>query len=101
MISQEAINEFSCGVLNVSMRFTPKLMNRDKNDMARAIAIKHFYAPVVHPITGKTISKYPTLAKDPATREIWTSAWGKEWNSMAQGDKKTGETGTNSILILE
>ena len=69
--------------------------------MAQAIDIEHFCAPVIHPITGETISKYRTLAKDPATREIWTTAWGKEWGNMAQGDNKTGEKGSNSIFVLD
>ena len=33
--------------------------------------IDHFCAPVIHPITGKTITKYQKLVKDPVTRDIW------------------------------
>jgi hypothetical protein len=47
------------------------------------------------------IFKYPKLAKDPVTREIWTIAFGKEFGTLAQGADKTKTAGTNSIYILE
>jgi hypothetical protein len=55
---------------------------------------------VVHPITGEMITQYRKLMKDPVTKEVWTTSWGKEWGRMAQGDNKTGEKGTNSIFVL-
>jgi hypothetical protein len=75
-------------------------MNLDSNSQP-AIDIEHFCAPVVHPITGETIHTYPKLAKDPATREVWTTAFGKEFGNLAQGDNKTGTAGTDSIFIIE
>jgi hypothetical protein len=66
-----------------------------------AINIDHFCAPVVHPITGETITKYQKLARDPITREVWTTAFGKEFGTLAQGDEKTNTPGTDSIFILE
>ena len=64
------------------------------------VDVEHFCAPVVHPITGETITQYRKLMKDPVTKEVWTTSWGKEWGRMAQGDNKTGEKGTNSIFVL-
>ena len=48
----------------------------------------------------RNITKYKKLAKDPVTKYTWTTAWGKEWGNLAQGDDRTGEKGTNSIFIL-
>jgi hypothetical protein len=69
----------------------------DANDKT-AIDIYHFCAPVVHLVTGGTISKYRKLAKDPVT---WTTAFGKEFENLAQGDQKTNTAGTDSIFIIE
>ena len=64
--------------------------------------LEHFAgAGVVHPTTGVTITKYRTLANDPATRDIWTTAFGKELGSLAQGDHKTGTKGTHTIVFLD
>ena len=53
------------------------------------VDVKHFCAPVVHPITGETITQYQKLKDDPATKDIRNTAFGKEFGNMAQGDKKT------------
>jgi hypothetical protein len=55
---------------------------------------------MVHPITGKTISSYKKLMHDPATAEIWQTAFGKDFGSMAQGNNKTSQKGTNSIFVM-
>ena len=54
----------------------------------------------MHPITGKTISSYKRLMKDPATAEIWQIVFGKEFGGMAQGDNKTGQKGTNAMFVM-
>ena len=33
--------------------------------------LEHLCAPVIHPITDKSITNYNKLAKDPATRKVW------------------------------
>jgi hypothetical protein len=38
--------------------------------------------------------------KDPATAEIWQTAFGKECGGMAQGDNKTGQKGTNAMFVM-
>jgi hypothetical protein len=62
--------------------------------------LEHFASPVVHPVTGETIDKYEKLMNDPATRDIWTTAFGKEIGGLAQGDNKTGAAGTNTIFFM-
>jgi hypothetical protein len=37
---------------------------------------------------------------DPATIEIWQTAFGKDFVGMAHGNKKTGQKGTNSIFVM-
>jgi hypothetical protein len=37
---------------------------------------------------------------DPTTAETWQTAFGKDFRSMAQGDNKTGQKGTNSIFVM-
>jgi hypothetical protein len=55
---------------------------------------------MVHSTTGETISSYKQLMHDPDTAEIWQTAFGKDFGGMAQGDKKTGQKGTNSIFVM-
>ncbi len=37
---------------------------------------------------------------DPATAEVWQTAFGKEFGGMAQGDNKMGQIGTNVIFVM-
>ena len=62
--------------------------------------VEHFCAPVIHPITEKLITKYTELARDEEMRELWTTVFGKEWGSIAQGDNKMGSVGTNSLFVM-
>ncbi len=61
---------------------------------------EHFASPMVHPITGETISSYKKLMNDPATAEIWQTAFKKDFGGMAQGDNKTGQKGTNAMFVM-
>jgi hypothetical protein len=40
---------------------------------------EHFACPMVHPVTGKTISSYKKLMHDPATAKTWQTAFGKDF----------------------
>jgi hypothetical protein len=62
--------------------------------------IEHFASPVIHPVTGATITRYQKLVKDPLLRDTWIKAFGKEFGNLAQGNKHTDTQGTNSIFIL-
>ena len=57
--------------------------------------LEHLYAPVIHPITGEYITNYKKLVKERATREVWTTAFGKEWVNSAQGYNKIETKVTN------
>ena len=70
-------------------------MIREEDIIRTSKNIEHFCAPVVHPVTGETISKYQTLARYPVIKETWTTAWGKEWGKLEQGEDKTSTKGTD------
>jgi hypothetical protein len=61
---------------------------------------EHFACPMVHPITGKTISSYKRLMRDPATAKTWQTAFGQDFGGMAQGDNRTGQKGTNTMFVM-
>ena len=61
---------------------------------------EHFCAPVIHPVTGESITKYKKLMNDPATADTWSRAFGKEFGNLAQGDDVTNTPGTDSIFVL-
>lgn len=63
--------------------------------------LEHLCCPVIHPTTGEIITKYQKLANDTLLRETWTTALGKEFGSLAQGDKKPGAVGTNSLFVMD
>jgi hypothetical protein len=60
----------------------------------------HYASPMVHPMTGETITSYKQLMNDPETAIIWQTAFGKDFGGMAQGNDKTGQKGTNSIFLM-
>ena len=67
--------------------------NRNKNT-------KPYCAAVIHPISGESIKKYNKIATDPATQAVWTTAFGKGWGNLTQGDNKTRTKGTNSLIVI-
>ncbi len=64
------------------------------------IDYKHYANPMVHPMTGETISSYKKLMHNPATAEVWQTEFGKDFGNMAQGDNKTGQKGTNAMFVM-
>ncbi len=62
--------------------------------------IKHFVSPMVHPITGETISSDKKLMHDPATVETWQTAFGMDFSGMMQGDYKTGQQRRNAMFVM-
>jgi hypothetical protein len=55
---------------------------------------------MVHPITKETISSYKKLMNDPATAEMWQTAFGKDFGGMLQGNNKTGQKGMNTMFVM-
>jgi hypothetical protein len=99
IISQQALIFLTNEVWNNSApSYMPK--NLRLKDNATAANLEHLAMPMIHPTTGKTITSYKKLMNDPAMMEIWQTAFGKDFVSMAQGYNKTGQQGTNSIFVM-
>ncbi len=61
---------------------------------------EHYANPMVHPITGETISRYKKLMNDPATAEVWQTAIGKDFGGMCQGNNKTEQKEKNAMFVM-
>ena len=61
---------------------------------------EHFPNPMIHPVTGETIFSYKKIMNDPATAEVWRTSFGKDFGGMVQGDNKTGQKGTDAMLVM-
>ena len=89
-ITQEALNAFAYTSMSNPPEWSPA-----RADIPTPVYgtgnVEHFCAPVIHPTTGKIITKYRELANDPETREVWLSPFGKEFRGLAQGDNLTEE----------
>lgn len=62
--------------------------------------LQQFAAPVVHPVTGETITSYKKLMNDSVLGETWRRGLGKEFGNLCQGDDLTGEKGTNALHVM-
>ena len=104
LVTQHAINALTISeCINYMDAFTPRclLTDDDVRPTDPTLHAEHFASPMVHPITGETITSYKKLMHDPATAEVWQTAFGKEFGGMAQGDNKTGQKGTNAIFVMK
>ena len=105
IISQEVVNLLTTGVFGgtediwLHEKFivsSPTARSENKYD----VNIEHCCVPVIHQTTGKTIIQYYKLANNPATREVWQTAYGKELGRMSQGYRKTGTRGNICIFVM-
>ncbi len=64
------------------------------------INFEHYANPMVHPVTGATITSYKKLMHNTATAEVWQMAFGRDFGRMAQGDNKTCQKGTNATFVM-
>ncbi len=100
MVTRQAMNVLTIQEeVAANNKFTPRcLMKHMKKSIS--LMFEHVASPMVHPIMGKTISSYKKLMNDPATAEVWQTAFGKDFGGMAQGDTKTGQKGTNAMFVM-
>ena len=54
--------------------------------------------PVVHPVTGKTISSYKCLMKDPTTAEMWQTAFARIMVAWHKASTRQGNRGLTLSL---
>jgi hypothetical protein len=98
VITRHAINllalheQASC-----DMRFTPKSLMQHA---PMPVHYEHYTSPMVHPVTGQTISSYKKLMHNFVMAEVWQTAFGKDFGGMAQGCNKTGQKGTNAMFVM-
>ena len=100
LISQHALNVLT---MKEALYSPPVFVQRNyvhHNFVKNVPNYAHYASPMVHPTTGKTITSYKCLMHNPATAEVWQTAFGKDFGGMAQGDDKTGQKGTNSIFVM-
>ena len=102
IITQDAINALTHKVMNATddTHFIPRKVSPQRDHDPAPAKLEHFCSPVVHRETGETITNYRKLIKDPLYREVWMTAFGKEFGNLAQGDRRTGTKGTNTVFIL-
>ncbi len=82
IVTQQAINILTIREqASFSTFFTPRALMKH----ARIpIHFEHYASMMVHPVMGRMISSYKKLLHDPATAEIWQTAFGKDLGGMAQ-----------------
>ena len=88
--------------LHEDARYTPQTQGREQvmNSSAEIVDIEEYCNAAIHPVTGEHITNYMKLKKDPATTNVWSRAFGKEFGGLAQGDDLTGEKGTNTVVAM-
>jgi hypothetical protein len=85
------------GTLLEQEQATSFIPNRFAMKQAYNVPLDHIANAVVHPVTKETITKYEKLANDPVTRYVWTKAFCKELDRLAQG--WDGTKGTETIFL--
>jgi hypothetical protein len=98
MISKQAINNLILDELHHNLpHFTPLKL---RPATSPPIDLAHYAMPMIHPVIGATISSYHKFMNDPATAEIWITAFGKNFGRMSQRDNKMGQKGTNAMFAM-
>ena len=100
LISQEALNAFAYGAMSNPPAYSPARSGIPPPSY-EPIGIENFCAPVIPPTSGTIISKYKELANNQETREVWISAFGKEFGGLTQGDNRMGGKGSTAIFVLD
>ena len=105
IIIQEALIAFSLAAVGIKRILPITKDNQDHNnqtvgEIQSQQNPQHFCAPVIHPTNGEIMTSYKRLTNDPKFKEVWETGFGKEWVRLAQGDKRTGAKGTNTLIIL-
>jgi hypothetical protein len=100
LVSQRALNALTLHKTFYPQAATAPRNLQDKLPIMQHLQFEYFANPMVHLVTGKTISSYRKLRQDPATAVVWQTAFGKDFGGMAQGDNKTGQKGTNAMFVM-
>jgi hypothetical protein len=83
IVTRHAINALTANKLGLCHDiFTPHCLSVTPT-VTLSIWPEHFACPMVHPVTGETISSYKKLMNDPVTAETWQIAFGKDFGGMS------------------
>ncbi len=86
IVTGHAINILTlCKQASFSTIHTPLVLMRHAK---MRVNMEHYANPMVHPVTGCTISSYKKLMQNPATAEVWQTAFGKDFGGIMQGCNK-------------
>ncbi len=100
LVTQQAINGLAIHEMaTADTTFTAPSLLPHANP-SHSPHFEHYASPMVHPVTGKTISSYKKFMNDPATAEVWQTAFSPDVGGMAQGCDKTGQRGTNAMFVM-
>jgi hypothetical protein len=100
VVTQQAINVLTIQEkVPTNNAFTPKTLMEFVVTHGPT-KFEHYANLMVHPVMGETISSYKKLMNDPATAEVWQTAFGKDFGGMCQGDNKMGQKGTNAMFMM-
>ena len=95
---QEAINVLTLQEqASFSTVHTPRALMKYTE---RSLHFEHYASPMVHPVTGQTISSYKMLMNNPATAEVWHMAFGRDFGRIMQRDNKSGQKGMNAMFMM-
>jgi hypothetical protein len=103
--TQHIVTRQAMNVLTLEKKATFNAMFTPHNLMQHTVIpfthhFKHYTNPILHPLTGETISSYKKLIHNPATAEFWQTAFEKDFGGMAQGDNKMDQKGTNAMFVM-
>jgi hypothetical protein len=62
--------------------------------------LEHYAMPMIHPVTGESISSYKRHMNNPVTADTWMMAFGKDFGKMSRGSNKTGQPGPNAMFVM-
>jgi hypothetical protein len=100
LVTHQAINVLTiCEMATADKIFTPRSLLPHAKP-SHSPHFEHYASPMVHPVTGKTISSYKKLLNNPATAEVWQTAFSQDFGGMAQGCDKTSQKGTNTMFVM-
>jgi hypothetical protein len=100
IVTQHAINALTCNKWeNMNLTFKPMALIPSIVENSPS-HIEQYDLPMMHPVTGKTISSYKKLMNNHMMTEIWQMAFGKDFGGMVQVDNKTSQKETNAMFVM-
>jgi hypothetical protein len=98
IVTPHAINALNKSkIKKCQVIFAPHILSKDVPSRA-AIKPEHFACPMVHPITGETLSSYKKLMNNPATAETWQTVFGKDFSLGGKNSLRLKTTHSFAVI---